>query len=100
MGKEKSLQQKAQLALNDAVFDVKVRHLHTGRPIAIWKNGKTVMKKPEGERILKYGKEFIISKYSAHRYFVAVVDQNGNIVPKFPFDTLEEAKRWVERQQK
>ena len=98
MKKEKSLQQKAQLALNDAVFEVKGRHMRTGRPVAVWKNGKTVMEKPDGERIFKRGREFIISQYSANRYFVAIVDQNGNIIPKFPFNTLEEAKSWVEQQ--
>ena len=98
MGKEKSLQQKAQSALNDAVFEVKARHLRAGRPLAIWKNGKTIMKNPEGERIFRNGREYIISKYSANRYFVAIVDQNGNIIPKFPFNTSEEAKRWIERQ--
>lgn len=98
MKREKLLQQKAQVALNDAVFEVKVRHLRSGRPLAVWKNGKTVMRKPEGERIFKHGKEYIISKYSINRYFVVIIDQNGNIVPKFPFNTLREAKHWVERQ--
>jgi len=98
MGKERSLQQKAQLALNDAIHEVNARHFRTQRPLAVWENGETVMKMQEGERINKHGKEFIILKYSVNRYFVVVADQNGNMVPKFPFNTLEEAKHWVEQQ--
>jgi hypothetical protein len=51
------------------------------------------------KHIFKNGKEFIVSKYGVDRYFVAVVDEQGGIVPKFPFKTLEEAKHWVETEQ-
>ena len=98
MEKEESLQQKAQEALNKAIHEVNARHFRADRPLAVWKNGETVMKMQKGERINKHGKEFIVLKYSANRFFVVVVDQNGNIVPKFPFNTLEEAKRWIEQQ--
>ena len=48
------------------------------------------------EHILKNGKEFIISKYGADRYFIAIVDEKGNITPKFPFKNKDEAKNWIE----
>ena len=42
MKKRKSLQDKAVLALKEAVRDVVKCHKKTGRPLAIWKNGKVV----------------------------------------------------------
>jgi 2-hydroxy-3-keto-5-methylthiopentenyl-1-phosphate phosphatase len=55
--------------------------------------------KDSAEHIFKNGKEFIVSQYGVGRYFVAVVDEQGGIVPKFPFKTLEEVKHWIETEQ-
>ncbi len=41
-----SLQDKAEAALKKAVRDVVERHKKTGRPLAVWKNGKTVRISP------------------------------------------------------
>ncbi len=35
------------LALKEAVKEVISRHKKTGRPLAIWKNGKTVLISPD-----------------------------------------------------
>ena len=40
MKKRKSLQDKAMLALKEAVKGVIARHKKTGRPLAVWENGK------------------------------------------------------------
>jgi len=40
MKTRKSLQDKAELALKDAVREVIERHKKTGRPLAVWENGK------------------------------------------------------------
>ena len=40
MKKKKSLQDKAMLALKEAVKGVVARHKKTGRPLAVWENGK------------------------------------------------------------
>jgi len=42
MKKRISLQDKAEAALKKAVRGVVERHKKTGRPLAVWKNGKTV----------------------------------------------------------
>ena len=42
MKKRMSLQDKAESALKKAVRGVVERHKKTGRPLAIWENGKTV----------------------------------------------------------
>ncbi|MDP2905354.1 MAG: hypothetical protein Q8O22_03525 [Candidatus Omnitrophota bacterium] len=42
MKKRMSLQDKAEAALKKAVRAVVERHKETGRPLAVWKNGKTV----------------------------------------------------------
>ena len=42
MKKRLTLQDKAELALKKAVHEVVERHKKTGRPLAIWKNGKVV----------------------------------------------------------
>ena len=42
MKKRMTLQDKALAALKKAVRQVVERHKKTGRPLAIWKNGKTV----------------------------------------------------------
>ncbi len=39
----KTLEAKAELALRKAVQEVIKRHKHTGRPLAVWQNGKVVM---------------------------------------------------------
>lgn len=41
-----SLQDKAEAALKKAVRQVVERHKKTGRPLAVWKNGKTVLISP------------------------------------------------------
>ncbi len=42
MKKRMSLQDKAEAALKKAVRRVVERHKKTGRPLAVWENGKTV----------------------------------------------------------
>lgn len=42
MKKARSLQEKAFLALKQAVHGVIRRHAQTGRPLAIWEDGKVV----------------------------------------------------------
>ena len=39
----KTLQAKAEVALKKAVQEVIKRHKHTGRPLAVWQDGKVVM---------------------------------------------------------
>jgi len=46
MKKRMSLQDKAEAALKKAVRGVVERHKKTGRPLAIWENGKTVRISP------------------------------------------------------
>lgn len=40
MTKSKTLQEKAMLALKEAVRKVVERHKQSGRPLAVWENGK------------------------------------------------------------
>lgn len=42
MKKRMSLQDKAEAALKKAVRQVVERHKKTGRPLAVWQNGKLV----------------------------------------------------------
>jgi hypothetical protein len=42
MKKRLSLQEKAYRAMKEAVREVVERHKETGRPLAIWQNGKVV----------------------------------------------------------
>lgn len=42
MKKRMSLQDKAEAAMKEAVREVVSRHKKTGRPLVVWKNGKTV----------------------------------------------------------
>jgi len=42
MKKRMSLQDKAEAALKKAVREVVEHHKKTGRPLAVWQNGKTV----------------------------------------------------------
>jgi len=42
MKKRMTLQDKAEVALKKAVREVVQRHKKTGRPLAVWKDGKTV----------------------------------------------------------
>jgi hypothetical protein len=42
MKKRLSLQDKAEIAMKEAVQEVIERHKQTGRPLVIWKNGKVV----------------------------------------------------------
>ncbi len=46
MKKRLSLQDKAEAALKKAVRGVVEHHKKTGRPLAIWENGKTVLISP------------------------------------------------------
>jgi hypothetical protein len=43
MKKRMTLQDKAQAAIKSAVKEVVERHKKSGRPLAVWKNGKTEM---------------------------------------------------------
>lgn len=46
MKKRMSLQDKAEAALKKAVRQVVQRHKKTGRPLAVWKNGKAIRISP------------------------------------------------------
>ena len=46
MKKRRSLQDKAEMALREAIKEVIERHIKTGRPLAVWKNGKVVRISP------------------------------------------------------
>ena len=46
MKKRRSLQDKAMMALKEAVKEVVNRHKKTGRPLVVWENGKVVKSKP------------------------------------------------------
>lgn len=46
MRKRLTLQDKAFLALKQAIREVIEHHRKTGRPLAIWQNGKVVMISP------------------------------------------------------
>ena len=43
MKKRMSIQDKAEAAIKKAVKEVVERHKKTGRPLVVWKNGKTVL---------------------------------------------------------
>jgi hypothetical protein len=47
MKKRMSLHDKAEAALKKAVRGVVERHKKTGRPLAIWENGRTVRISPD-----------------------------------------------------
>ncbi|HNW43394.1 MAG TPA: hypothetical protein PKI19_02750 [Elusimicrobiales bacterium] len=47
MKKRLSLQDKAERAMKAAVKKVVAEHKKTGRPLAIWKNGKAVNVSPD-----------------------------------------------------
>lgn len=47
MKKKMSLQDKAEVALKKAVREVVERHKRSGRPLAVWVNGKTVRLSPD-----------------------------------------------------
>lgn len=47
MKKRMSLQDKAEAALKEAVHGVVERHKKSGRPLAVWQNGKTVHISPD-----------------------------------------------------
>ena len=42
MKKRLNLQQKAMLAMKEAIHEVVENHKKTGRPLSMWKNGKVV----------------------------------------------------------
>ncbi|MBU0534508.1 MAG: hypothetical protein KJ887_06935 [Candidatus Omnitrophica bacterium] len=46
MKKRMSIQDKAEAAMKEAVRDVVKRHKKTGRPLAIWQDGKVVHVSP------------------------------------------------------
>jgi hypothetical protein len=46
MKKRMSLQDKAEAALKEAVRQVVEQHKKTGRPLAVWKNGKVAYISP------------------------------------------------------
>ena len=41
--KELTIQDKAELAMKKAIRNVVKQHKITGRPLAVWQNGKTVL---------------------------------------------------------
>lgn len=43
MKKPRTLQEKAEMALKEAVREVVERHKQTGRPLAIWRDGKVAL---------------------------------------------------------
>ncbi len=43
----RSIPDKAEAAMKKAVREVIKRHKQTGRPLAIWKNGRTVLIPPD-----------------------------------------------------
>lgn len=47
MKKRMTLQDKAEAALKKAVRGVVARHKKAGRPLSVWKNGKTVRISPD-----------------------------------------------------
>ena len=47
MKKRLSLHDKAELAMKQAIRKVVERHKKSGRPLAIWENGKVVMISPK-----------------------------------------------------
>ena len=50
MNKKMSLQDKAEAALKQAVQGVVERHKKSGRPLAVWENGKTVLVSPNAAK--------------------------------------------------
>lgn len=46
MKKRMSLQDKAEAALKEAVRNVIKQHKKTGRPLAVWQDGKVVLVSP------------------------------------------------------
>ncbi|MFH1093360.1 MAG: hypothetical protein V1739_04290 [Candidatus Omnitrophota bacterium] len=47
------------------------------------------------KRIFKNNIEFIIISYASNRYCVLICKE-GNIVPKFPFENIEDAKNFID----
>jgi len=47
MKKRITLQDKAELAMKSAIRDVVKNHKKSGRPLAVWKNGRTVRISPD-----------------------------------------------------
>lgn len=47
MKKRMTLQDKAEAAMRKAVRQVVEQHKKTGRPLAVWKNGRTVRISPD-----------------------------------------------------
>ncbi|MBU1122758.1 MAG: hypothetical protein ABIH71_07615 [Candidatus Omnitrophota bacterium] len=55
MKKRLTLQDKAEIAMKEAVKKVVERHRQTGRPLSVWRNGKVVKISADG--ILKKNKK-------------------------------------------
>ena len=51
MKKHLSLQDKAELALKKAIREVVEQHKQSGRPLAVWRNGKVI--KIPASRVLR-----------------------------------------------
>ncbi len=47
MKKRITLQDKAELAMKSAIREVVENHKKSGRPLAVWKNGRTVRISPD-----------------------------------------------------
>lgn len=51
------------------------------------------------KHIWKNKTELIIFSYSdGRRYGVLVIEDDGNIWPKFPFNTAVDAEKWIQNQ--
>ena len=87
---------KAELAMEQAVDKVVENHIKSVRSLKVSRESIEEMKTGEQEHFFKAGKEYIISKYSPKRYFVAIVSKTGNIVPVFPFTNRREAWDYID----
>lgn len=47
------------------------------------------------ERIIKDKIEFIIVPYAQEKRYCILVVKDNNIDPKFPFNSSDEAKKWI-----
>ena len=83
---------KAELAMKQAVDEMVENHI---KPVRSFKVSRESISGEE--HFFKADKEYIISKYSPNRYFVAIVPKTGNIVPIFPFTSRREARDYIKK---
>jgi hypothetical protein len=86
---------KAELAMKQAVDGVVENHIEPVRSFKVSRESIEEMRTGEQEHFFKADKEYIISKYSSNRYFVAIVSKTGNIVPVFPFTSRRDAQDYI-----